>query len=237
MNTPSSLDRFESALLTELRAHVATRPATAGPAPEAPRPAPRRRWVAGLAAAAAAATAYVVVSPGGPAVSPAYAVAESANGEVVVTVHRLEDAAGLEAALREHGIDAEVSFDPEDHLENHVFQFPDDAPPPAPGEGAGGTTLREQDGSDGPRLESSDEEGPVSSVEPSDENPGDPGGCGSDKEISTLTRDGDDWVLTIPADSPLQDREVQITTSADGDLAVGYPGDQPNSYCGVATVG
>ena len=113
MNTPHTLDRFETKLLDELRAHVATRPEVATPPPPSRRPHRRGRWAAGLAAAAAAATAYVVVSPGGPAVSPAYAVTQQADGDVVVTIHRLEDAAGLEAALAEHGIEAEVDFEPD----------------------------------------------------------------------------------------------------------------------------
>jgi hypothetical protein len=239
MNTPPTtaqpLDHFESALLGELREHVATR--SAPDVAAAPSRRHRRRWAVGLAAAAATATAVVIASPGGPGASPAYAVSESADGDVVVTVHRLEDAAGLEAALREHGIDAEVSFDPDDHLAEHVIQSPDGAPPLESGEGAGGTTLqREPDGSDGPKLESSDEQGPDSGADPSDEAPGDPGGCGSG-EPPTLAQDGDDWVLTIPAGSPLRDREVQIATSAGGDLQVAYPGDAPNSYCGVAFVG
>ena len=112
MNTPSTLDALRGrAASTELRAHVATRDPEATPAPQ-PHRRHRRRWAAGLAAAAAAASAFVVVSPGGPAVSPAYAVDQQADGDVVVTIHRLEDAAGLEAALAEHGIEAEVSFEP-----------------------------------------------------------------------------------------------------------------------------
>ena len=51
-------------------------------------------------------------------------------------------------------------------------------------------------------------------VEPGDEF--DPAGCGTG-DPATLSRDGADWVLRIPADSPLQDRPVQITTSVDVD--------------------
>jgi hypothetical protein len=235
MNTPPTLDRFETALLDELRAHVATRPATDTPTPLAPRRTRRRRWVAGLAAAAAAATAYVVVSPGGPAVSPAYAVSENADGDVVVTIHRLEDSDGLERALREHGIDAEVSFDPDDHFGEHIIESPDGLAPPSGTPDVGGTDERSGGGSDGPKLESSDE-GAVSEAVPGTGPADDPAGCGFGSR-ATLTEDGGDWVLRIPADSPLQDREVQITTSAAGDLSVAYPGDQPNSYCGVVTAG
>jgi hypothetical protein len=237
VNTPPTLDHFETALLGELRAHVASRPATATPTPEPPavRPHRRRRWAAGVAAAAAAATAYVIVSPGGPAASPAYAVSESADGDVVVTVHRLEDAAGLEAALREHGIDAEVSFDPDDHLGNQIIEVPEGEVPPATGADEQGTVERRDRGSGGPKLDSS-EEGPVIEAEPGEGPMVDPAGCGTG-EPATLAQEGDDWVLSIPADSPLQDREVQITTSAAGDLSVAYPGDEPNSYCAVTSVG
>ena len=97
----------------------------------------------------------------------------------------------------------------------------------------GGTVEREKGDSDGPKLESSGEDG-----EPM-EDPIDDLGCGIDNDSAParLTHEGDDWVLRIPAGSPLQDREVQITTTASGALAAGYPGDAPGSYCGVASVG
>ena len=160
MNTPPTLDRFETKLLDELRAHVATRPEVATPPPPARRPHRRGRWAAGLAAAAAAAMAYVVVSPGGPAVSPAYGVDQQADGDVVVTIHRLEDAAGLEAALRELGIDANVSFDPSNSGDTFTFQAPDGAQgevgKPAP---PGGTDERRLEARKGPSIEDQDESG------------------------------------------------------------------------------
>ena len=230
MNTPSttrpSLDAFETALLGELRAHVATRPAAA-PAHQPPRPGRPRRWAAGLAAAAAVATAYVVVSPGGPAVSPAYAVSEGADGEVVVTVHRLEDADGLEQALREHGIDAEVSFDPDDNMGDFVFEGPEEELPELSGSETGTTVEREEGGSEEPLPESPGQGSGTAA-------PREDLGCGTG-EPATLSREGDAWVLRIPADSPLQDREVQITTTAGGALMAAYPGDEPGSYCAVVS--
>jgi hypothetical protein len=226
-----SLDRFETALLGELKQHVAARTPEATRTPAPSRPHRRRRWAAGLAAAAATATAYVVVSPGGPAVSPAYAVDQQADGDVVVTIHRLEDAAGLEAALREHGIDAVVSFDPSSSHDEFTF---------APGDlarGEGGTADRRDRRGSGPE---GDRRGTVTQAEPG--LPGEvptPVDCGTGPEggpfaePATLTHEGDDWVLTIPAESPLQDRPVSITTGAGGDLGVGYAGDQPDSYCAV----
>jgi len=166
-------------------------------APEAHRPHSRRRWAAGLAAAAAAATTYVVISPGGPAVSPAYAVEQQADGDVVVTIHRLEDADGLEAALRANGIDASVNFD-EMAVENQFsVQEPDldGLPPREPG------------------------------VIPDCDIEGDP---------ATLGREGDDWVLLIPAESPLQDQPVYMTTKSPGALDLAYASlNDPWTYCAV----
>jgi hypothetical protein len=234
VNTPHTLDRFEAALLDELRAHVATRPAVTPPTQQLPRPSRRRRWAGGLAAAAAAATAYVIVSPGGPAVSPAYGIDETPDGDVVVTIHRLDDADGLERALRDHGIDAEVSFDPTSNdsfeLEGPGVVEPDEAAP-APGE-RGTLERRTEAGGDGPRLDRSGKS-PEGEAGPDDEL--DPGGCGTG-EPATLAQEGDDWVLRIPADSPLQDRPVEITTSPDGGLSAAYAGDEPGSYCAVMSV-
>ena len=92
-----TLDSFESALLTELRDVVAEHP-----------PAPRhRRLVAGIAtvatAGAAAVLALVLISP-----NAAYAVDRDESGDIVVTIHRLEDADQLEADLDESTDWAEV---------------------------------------------------------------------------------------------------------------------------------
>ncbi len=103
-----SLDTFEQSLLGELRQHVAARSAA--------QSAPHRRWtarvaVAGLATAAAVA---VAVSLGTSAVAPtrAYAVESQPNGDVVVTVHDLTDASGLEHALAAKGVRADVTYVP-----------------------------------------------------------------------------------------------------------------------------
>lgn len=100
--TPT-LDSFEQSLLTEMRRHVAGR--------RAPRRAPhRRRRLAALgattAAAASIATGAVLLRP-----DAAFAVTERADGDIVVTISSLEDAAGLRRALAEHGVEAEVSYD------------------------------------------------------------------------------------------------------------------------------
>jgi hypothetical protein len=105
--TPQTQDRFEERLLTELRAHVAR---TA----ETPAPAPRRRFVlrptpiAVAGGALAAIAVAVVLATGGDGADPAYAVTPQSDGSVTVSVKSLDDAAGLEQALRDAGVNAVV---------------------------------------------------------------------------------------------------------------------------------
>lgn len=110
----ASLDSFETELLKHLRDHVSARAAT----PLAPAgrtsvgaAAPRRRPLIALAGTAAAAA---VVALGVPLLaSPAaYALQTADNGDITVTVTRLEDSAGLEAALAAKGIKAKVDYLP-----------------------------------------------------------------------------------------------------------------------------
>lgn len=97
MNT--QLDTFETALLTELRQHVAER---------SPAPNRRRRWaLGGLTAALAGGLAVPLLLP-----TPAYTVQEGNAGEIIVQVNRPENAAGLEAQLAKHGITANVVYLP-----------------------------------------------------------------------------------------------------------------------------
>lgn len=101
----TQLDSFESALLTELRQHVAERES---------RPARRSRTrlvVSGLGVAAAAVTAAVVIP--GLGVTTAYSVQEGNSGEIHVEVDRLEDAEGLERAIEAYGIEADVTYVPD----------------------------------------------------------------------------------------------------------------------------
>ncbi len=237
---PRDLDQFETALLTELRHHVAARPVA-----ETVFAEPTRhhwgRWAAGLAVAAATATAVVIAWPGGPGASPAYAISENADGDVVVTIHRLEDSAGLEAALRDKGIEADVSFDPDNITTKDgvtTFTLPDgggDEAPPAEG---GSTDLKQESAGGGPSLDS--DTGAVQEARPPEDGelPAIPdcGGTGGG-EPATLTHEGDDWVLRIPAGSPAQDRPVQIGTMPNGALSVTFAGDTPNSQCGFMSVG
>jgi hypothetical protein len=231
----NQLDSFESALLAELRRHVAEQPVRV-PA----RPRHRRRLVA-IGATGVAASVVTVFGLGGTGGSPAYAVGTNADGDVVVTVHRLDDAAGLEQALAAKGIDADVSYDadgtqgptsvgigPDGELQV------DQDPPPLPEGGTGTVTQEKRTGS----LSSggADDQGAVtqSSGTPPEDDP-----CGFDPtdagaSPADLSKNGSDWVLTIPAGSPLMDRHVTIGTDADGGLSVFYAGDQPGSFCGVA---
>lgn len=92
------LDGFETRLLAELRREVVT-----------VRRRPGRRLLASAAAVAAATVAGVVVVPG-LGQTTAYSVQEGNAGEVEVEIRRPDDAAGLERALAEHGIAADVTY-------------------------------------------------------------------------------------------------------------------------------
>ncbi|SDS36926.1 hypothetical protein SAMN04488543_1598 [Friedmanniella luteola] len=106
----TELDPFESALLTELKAILP--PAAAAEAAPARSWVAPRRWQLTVAGVAAAALAVALLVPGlGP--TPAYAVTGGNNGEVRVKVNRLEGAEGLERALAEHGIPADITYLPE----------------------------------------------------------------------------------------------------------------------------
>ncbi len=103
-----SLDTFEQSLLTELRQRVA--------APNT-RPAPSRRRLAfgaaagGLATAAAVAV-FISLGTGLVGSNAAYAVEAEPDGDLVVTVHDLSDAAGFEQALAAKGVHADVTYVP-----------------------------------------------------------------------------------------------------------------------------
>ncbi|HZC73718.1 MAG TPA: hypothetical protein VE442_23705 [Jatrophihabitans sp.] len=124
MTTSTPLDRFETELLAELRQHVAER--TAEPRPKS-RPVRRH-----LVAVAACAAVVVAVGVGGLALRPdsaaAFSVEQQSDGDVVVTIHDMSDADGLEQALAEHGVTADVSYDP-DLLTYEVQNNPGDQPP------------------------------------------------------------------------------------------------------------
>lgn len=104
----TQLDSFETELLAELRAAVASR-AVPDRAPETRRSRRITRRSGLVAAAVAAAAAVVLILPGTLA-TPAYAVTEGPHGVVEVKVNSLQDAPGLQRALAEHGIKADVQY-------------------------------------------------------------------------------------------------------------------------------
>ncbi|MEJ5946349.1 hypothetical protein WDZ17_13710 [Pseudokineococcus basanitobsidens] len=113
--TDTDLDAFETALLADLKSEV-ERNADARQQEVVPLTSPvahrRRRWYLPSAAAVAAAAAVAVtVTTNLP--TPAYAVSQRMTGEVTVEVNRLEGERGLEEALLEHGVTADVTYLPE----------------------------------------------------------------------------------------------------------------------------
>jgi hypothetical protein len=98
MSTHTPLGSFEDSLLRELRDVLADRR----------RAASRRRIrTAATATACLIATTGVVASLES---NPAFAVQEQPDGDVVVTIDRLTDSAGLERALADHHVSAHVEY-------------------------------------------------------------------------------------------------------------------------------
>lgn len=108
---PQELDRFETALLTQLRAEVESA-ATRSDGPVLADRGRRRRWYVPAAASAAAVVAGALVAQ---AVwpTPAYAVSGRNGGKVTVQVMRLEGAEQLERELARRGIPADITYLPD----------------------------------------------------------------------------------------------------------------------------
>lgn len=100
-----NLNSFETKLLHALREEVVDRNQMA----PTPVRAPRLRRIGVAAAAVAAAGAGFLILPGIGS-TPAYSVQEGNAGEIVVEINRPEDAEGLEQALAEHGITADITY-------------------------------------------------------------------------------------------------------------------------------
>jgi hypothetical protein len=125
---------FEQRLLARLKVVVAERGAAAAAAeaqdatPSWRRRAPRLALGAGLALAAIAVA--LIVSAGGDNPSKAFAVEPQKGGGVTIKVYRLEDASGLEQALEDAGIRAQVTWLPagkvcrEPHYKPAVVHLP-----------------------------------------------------------------------------------------------------------------
>lgn len=128
---------FEQRLLARLKAVVAERGAAASAAEAATaqdatppwrRRAPRLALGAGIALAAIAVA--LIISAGGDNTSKAFAVEPQAGGGVKIKVYSLEDASGLEQALKEAGIRSQVTWLPagkvcrEPHYKPAVVHLP-----------------------------------------------------------------------------------------------------------------
>ncbi|WP_020663567.1 hypothetical protein [Amycolatopsis benzoatilytica] len=100
------LTDFEQRLLAELK-EVAAQPEKAVVFRDVRRPA-RTKLILAAAAAGLALAAGLTMVHG----EPAYAVEAGTDGMVTVTVHRLDDAEGLEQQLRAHGVPAKVVYVP-----------------------------------------------------------------------------------------------------------------------------
>ena len=114
MNQQNPNIDFEQRLLTRLQGVVAERAAEAAPEAEAQTPAWRRtpRLALGGAVAAAAVATVLIVSAGGQSTDAAFAVEPQAGGGVNIEIHSLSDPKGLESALEEAGIPADVTYLP-----------------------------------------------------------------------------------------------------------------------------
>lgn len=207
-----SLDSFDAALVGELRQVVVDR--------RAPQTSVRRRRrpavvVAGVAAATAA--VFGLTSLGG--TSAAFAVDRTDSGAIQISIHRLDDAAGLEKALAGYGIDAKVDYQPMSST------------PGSSGNGVGAPEISQAD----PSGSGTTQEGSSSAATGATGSTPSTGGaldsaCG-DPENPPLTADlqGDDYVITIPKGSALTkaDSALRITTTGNiadsvAGLSVGY---------------
>jgi hypothetical protein len=104
MNKETKMNQFESSLLTQLNAVADGR--------SAHKPLLRRPAFVALPAGAAGIAAAAIIGVGAlSGASAAYAVTTASDGDVVVTINSLSDAAGLQSQLRSDGIDANVSYD------------------------------------------------------------------------------------------------------------------------------
>ena len=188
----TDLDTFETALLAELRSTVADR-----------RPHRRTRALTlGGVAASAAAAVGIGLAVGGS--SPAFAVQKEADGDVVVTINRLDDASGLEHALAAQGVTADVDYNTPISMKTTDGRTLDVIP-----------------------LTISERRVVIQRGVPE----GTDFDCAFGKGgYITLDTTSDGFVVTIPVDSVLADTPLKITTAktsgGHGTLAVSYYDDQ-----------
>lgn len=104
MNTETKMNHFESSLLTRLNAVADSR--------SAHKPLLRKPAFMALPAGAVGIAAAAIVGVGAlSGATAAYAVTTTSNGDILVTINSLSDAAGLQSQLRADGIDANVNYD------------------------------------------------------------------------------------------------------------------------------
>lgn len=106
---------FEQRLLARLKAVVAERGAAAAEAAEAQISSPSRRRLPlalGAATVLVAVAVALIVSAGGDNPPAAFAVEPQEGGGVKIEIYSLEDASGLERALEDAGIRAQVTWLP-----------------------------------------------------------------------------------------------------------------------------
>ena len=114
-----------------LKARRAALADAVGPGGKGPRPErPWRRRGPRLALGAATALAALIVSAGGDSSSQAFAVEPREGGGVTIEIYTLEDASGLEEALKEAGIRSQVTWLPagkvcrEPHYKPSIVHLP-----------------------------------------------------------------------------------------------------------------
>lgn len=136
---------FEENLLQELRAIVAEqRLPAAAPAIRRRDPRPRLLGAGAATLAAAAGATLILAIGGGDPVEPAFAVERNSDDTVSVTVNSLQDADGLERALKAEGISAVVDYVPA----GKTCKEPR-GKPPAARDGGGKTTIAGRQSADG----------------------------------------------------------------------------------------
>ncbi|KAA1421649.1 hypothetical protein F0U44_05065 [Nocardioides humilatus] len=198
-NDFDTFDGFDQALLTELRQVAAENT-------PAPVRRTRRRWaLSGAGLAAAAVTAFGVTTLGS---SAAYAVDENSNGDVTITIHELSDADGLEKALADHGIEADVDYQADGGPGGPVISQidPEDLPQ---GIEPGDSGVVEGEG----QFEAHAESGTAG------EQPAGADVCGGFEDMPfTSDLKGDEFVITIPKDSVLRDSDAELKITTSGDL-------------------
>jgi len=178
--TKSALDPFQSALLNELLGVVDERAARHARRHRVHR----RRIAATVTAAAGVGAAFFATMPG-----PAYAITEQDDGDIVVTINRLQDSQDLEQSLAAHGVRANVDYTRPRQLDvagkpgGSVFLIPSKS------DGAAG----------------------------SPESPSDCG-FGPTAQVSLEAR-GSDYVVTIRPGAPLLPGPLDITTARTPDSA------------------